>query len=206
MDLGRILRTRGESALASDEYKRAVDVRQGLAIRDPTNVDRQDTLAASRYALAEVLGLLKRPDEALQNYEYAALALEDLADNLTKDRPKKAAAYRGRAFDSRMKMGDIFVSKDNHDAALGEYRKAFTIAQQLATQDENDASWQRNLASVHDKIGDQLAWKQDPGGALEQYNAAVAIMKKLSEGANNPEWMQLLETLQSKAQALLTKQ
>jgi predicted negative regulator of RcsB-dependent stress response len=105
-----------------------------------------------------------------------------------------------------MKMGDIFVSKDNHDAALGEYRKAFTIAQQLATQDENDASWQRNLASVHDKIGDQLAWKQDPGGALEQYNAAVAIMKKLSEGANNPEWMQLLETLQSKAQALLTKQ
>jgi tetratricopeptide (TPR) repeat protein len=206
MDLGRILRTRGESALASDEYKRAVDVRQGLAIRDPTNVDRQDTLAASRYALAEVLGLLKRPDEALQNYEYAALALEDLADNLTKDRPKKAAAYRGRAFDSRMKMGDIFVTKDNHDAALGEYRKAFTIAQQLATQDENDASWQRNLASVHDKIGDQLAWKQDPGGALEQYNAAVAIMKKLSEGANNPEWMQLLETLQSKAQALLTKQ
>ena len=105
-----------------------------------------------------------------------------------------------------MKMGDIFVSKDNHDAALGEYRKAFTIAQQLATQDDNDPSWQSNFASVYEKIGDQLVFKQDPGSALEQYDAALAIMKKLSEEAKNPEWMQLLDTLQSKAQALLTKQ
>ena len=209
MYVGDVLRKQWKWEDALQEYNRALNIRQDLATRDPRNLERQDVLAASRHAFADMLTLQNRFEEALQNYEDAALALEDLADNAAKDRPKKAADYRGRAFDARVKMGDIFVSKDNHDTGLGEYRNALALAlaQQLADQDGNDASWQTKLASVHEKIGDQLALKQDPGGALEQYNAALAIIKKLSEDRpNDMDWIKALEFLQSKIQALVTKQ
>jgi tetratricopeptide (TPR) repeat protein len=202
MDLGRVLRA---DRKWSPAYKRAVDIRQGLATRDPTNVYRQNTLAVSRYDLAETLVLLNREDEALQNYSDAADALEDLAENLAKSQPKKAAGYGARGFDARIKMCNIEDVQGKNDKALEDYRKALTIAQQFASEDESDASWQRKLASVHEKIGDDLVVNHDPGGALDEYKAALATIKKLSEGSSDPELIQLVAELQAKMQPLLPK-
>jgi tetratricopeptide (TPR) repeat protein len=189
-----------DAALA--EFNQALNIRQNLAVGDTENQDWQGALGTTRLALAELLELEKRPDEALQQYSYAVETLDDLTDN----RPKKAAEYREKAFNGRMRMGAIEDAQGKNDQALEDYRKALAIAQQLASKDESDTSWQRKLAAVHEKIGDELVVKQDPSGALDQYKAALAIIKELSEGSNDPRLTELIPALQAKMQPLVPKE
>jgi len=48
-------------------------------------------------------------------------------------------------------------------------------------------------------------WKHDPSGALEEYKAALAIIKRLSERSSDPGLIQLVAELQAKMQPLLPK-
>jgi hypothetical protein len=103
-------------------------------------------------------------------------------------------------------MGAIEGAQGKDDQALEDYRKALVIAQQLASQNESNASWRRKLASAHEKVGDELRVKQDWSGALDEYKAALAIVKKLLESSDNPEWIRTLEGLQAKIKALPAKE
>jgi tetratricopeptide (TPR) repeat protein len=202
MYIGAILKKTDDLAGALQEYVRALRIREDLANRDPTNFDLQDILASTRYAVADLQESQKQLDEALQNYRYAVEALDDLAHNS----PKKAMSYRHRAFAGRVKMGDIFALKMNHDAALDEYRAALTIAQQLAAQDQNDIKSQRNLVLVYIKIGNELITLEDSSSALEQYDAALGLVKRLlGDNPNNADWIDLLQSLQTKIQTLRVK-
>jgi tetratricopeptide (TPR) repeat protein len=189
-----------DEALA--EFNQALIIRQNLAVGDTENLDRQGALATTRLALGDMLELEKRLDEALQQFSYAVEALDDLTDN----RPKKAAEYREKAFNGRMRMGAIEAVQGKNDQALEDYRKALAIAQQLANQNESNASWQRKLASAHEKVGDELRVKQDWSGALDEYKAALAIVKKLLAGSDNPDWIRIVEGLQAKIKALPAKE
>jgi tetratricopeptide (TPR) repeat protein len=212
MYIGKVLKKLGEQRQDDNDRKRdwndalaefnqALNIRQNLVVGDTENQDWQGALATTRLTLGELLELDKRLDEALQQYSYAVETLDDLTDN----RPKKAAEYREKAFEGRTRMAGIEGAQGKNDQALEDYRKALAIAQQLATQNESNASWQGKLASAHEKVGDELLVKRDWNGALDEYKAALAIVKKLLEGSDNPEWIRTLDELQAKIKALPAK-
>jgi tetratricopeptide (TPR) repeat protein len=194
--LGGDLVKTGDLATAIQEYHHALEIRNELAVRDPTNSFRQETFARYSISYAELLVLQKHLVEGLQHYQKALEKFQELAQ-------QHPGQYQFDIFGCYIGIGDIDDAQSDHRGALETYRLAFGIAQQLASNEGAELEWQRNLLSVYVKIGDQLVRLGDSSGAVEQYTAAVAIVEKiLQSDQNSPYWKDQLQMLKNKIQGL----
>ncbi len=66
-------------------------------------------------------------------------------------------------------------------AALESYRKALGIAEALAAATPTDPGAQRNLAAIHEKIGEVLAASGASVAAMESYRTSLGIRQKLAD-------------------------
>ena len=73
----------------------------------------------------------------------------------------------------------MLAAAGDREGALAEYRAAFVISK-LATADPHNAQGQRDLAVIHQRIGDMLAAAGNRKGARAAYRAAFAIVEKLA--------------------------
>jgi hypothetical protein len=62
---------------------------------------------------------------------------------------------------------------------LKSFRARFVIAERLANADPNNASWQRDLAVSHSKLGEVFAKQGDVEKVLVEYRAALSIVERL---------------------------
>ena len=63
------------------------------------------------------------------------------------------------------------------------------IDQRLVKADPDNTSWQRDLSVAYDKIGDVLVAQGDLSGALQSYQADLAISARLApKNPSNAEW------------------
>ncbi len=65
------------------------------------------------------------------------------------------------------KLGDLAMSDNRAREALEQFRKSLGYARGLSESDPHNADWQRDLAAVHEKLGDALMVSHYKLGGLQ---------------------------------------
>src|SRR5262249_25966404 len=145
-EIGAIFRRQGKLTYALNGHRKAYTIRKRLAAKDSSNPRRQNDLAKSATAIADVL--VEQNDdvgEVLTLYR-EAIAIQNEA------RPH----YDEDTFHLHIKIGDIlFPQRDSEDeSAFNEYVLAWSIAHDFTKSDSSSEKWQGNLITACIKIGD----------------------------------------------------
>ena len=87
----------------------------------------------------------------------------------------------------------------NPTGALASYQTKLAIASENVRLDPGNASFRRDLAVAHGKVGDILFWKRDLQGALKNFREAAKITNILAAvDPDNLEWQRDLSVSFSK--------
>ena len=158
---------------AAQNYNGAIQVLEGLVLKDPTNVVWQRQLAIAN---------LKRGDASIARMEEASSASDSsrlISSALTRYRvaeeilgkivgdPKAGAARFSSLIDVRFKIGDTLVRQNKYKEALDAYQSAsVAVAQAVATGRVGD--WQSRLSVALERTGDSLAQRAIDGPAATE--------------------------------------
>jgi tetratricopeptide (TPR) repeat protein len=82
---------------------------------------------------------------------------------------------------AKFRIGDELARRARNEGAEREYREAFGIAWQLASSDPADIEHQRDVAFIHNKIGDLLMSRKDWPAAMDEYKAGLQIAEAVAE-------------------------
>ena len=85
-------------------------------------------------------------------------------------------------------IGDAHAAAWQVDDALGAYRAALAIREEVAAADPDNPGWQRDIALSHTSIGDMLRRQGQWAAALDAYRAAAAIHQRLADAAPSDPW------------------
>jgi tetratricopeptide (TPR) repeat protein len=201
--IGDMLCTQGDigtydKALAS--YRKGLSIREALAARNPANTQWQRDLSVSHNKIGDMLVKQGDSSGALAAYREAltirvALVTHDSANT----------QWQRDLSISHERIGNVFVAHSETGAysdALTAYRKALTIRKSLATRDQANTQWQRDLSISHEKIGDVLCapgLTDEHGDALAAYREAQTIREALAaHDPANTLWQRDLSVIQVK--------
>jgi tetratricopeptide (TPR) repeat protein len=77
---------------------------------------------------------------------------------------------------------------NRQDEALETYRKGLEMAEKVASTDEGNLEWQRDLSVAHTRIGSVLLRQGKRDEALAEYRAGLSIDEKLAAAyPGNPQ-------------------
>jgi len=86
-------------------------------------------------------------------------------------------------------IGDALLEKQEAEAALAEYRKAFAILDQLAQATEGKFRPERELFNTRIRLGDALLAKAEPDNALAEFKVALRIAEPFTQrDASDSTW------------------
>jgi tetratricopeptide (TPR) repeat protein len=125
-NVGDMLELLGDTAGALDAYRRYLEISKTLASTDPTNVAWQRDLAIAHSNVGRVLLTQKKIGPAT---EHARADLE-ITTNLAEREPANLERQRDLAL-SREALGDALSAAGDRTAALGEYRSARAVVEEL---------------------------------------------------------------------------
>jgi tetratricopeptide (TPR) repeat protein len=107
-------------------------------------------------------------DEGLAQFLAAkALALK------IKELPQVDGADDREIMFIHQKIGDIYLEREQFDAAEDEFRVAWDFIQEALKKDSNNPGWQRDVAVTRRRIAKALTGKKDFTGALDQFTSAI---------------------------------
>jgi tetratricopeptide (TPR) repeat protein len=164
-------------------FVKAREIREKLAMADPSDADHQVELALIYRKLGDTFSTDNHPGNALE-YHQKALAIREklaLADPRNADRQSDLAYSYGRVGEAQLEIG-------NQSEALADYQKALAIREQLAASDAGNADCQRCLAYVYQQIANLQLKSDNRIEAITNYQKVVAIREKLAAAEpNNPD-------------------
>jgi tetratricopeptide (TPR) repeat protein len=169
-------------------YRIAHRVRKDLALKDPTNLSAQRRLATAAILLADVLKAQNMNlDEAEGLYRSAIEGLDEL-------RPR----YDLDVFNCYVKIGDIFLKRQELERASTEYKRAQGIARERAGSGTS-GEWQKNLKVA--EVKDLLASQKRANWTFESYNDVLRVLAELAaQQPKNLEWSVWTEKLKAEMQ------
>ena len=179
-------------------YRKAYELRDELANKDPASDRRQISRANAGIALADALPPTnENSKERLDLYGEALKALYE---------PRYKPRYEREVFHCYEEIGNIRLAANELDNALAEYNRAWAIARESAAANPGNVTWQRRLVTVLVKIGDVLVRLERSREALERYQQALDILANLvTKDPKNTDWPALTESIKLKADAIRVK-
>jgi tetratricopeptide (TPR) repeat protein len=182
-----------DSLSARSDYDTAVSIMEQLHAKAPNNSDYLRDLASSYFNLAELFAAQRQTDEALSVHRKA---LEYRRNQLAQDQDNRVLL--AHVAESLVAMGKILMQRSPPNDAIAEFREAVEYRQKAADIDSANLRFQSYLADALGLLGDALK-TVDNAEAIENYNKALAIRKRLVEVVpDNPAWQQALKVLQGK--------
>jgi tetratricopeptide (TPR) repeat protein/predicted Ser/Thr protein kinase len=164
----------GKPADALKTYESAKRIREQLAREFPRDAEVQADLASNYMMGSYIVGRIASVDQRRQ-YDRRAL---DVSQALAVQYPANdkyqallAAAWTGLAYS--------FELDGKWEEAAGLYRKAIPIRERRARVAPKDPTAQRDLATIHYRIGVLETQAEQPGGAMPELREALRIQKGL---------------------------
>ncbi|MBS2024554.1 MAG: protein kinase [Deltaproteobacteria bacterium] len=119
--------------------------------------------------IGDVLGMQKKPDEALASYTHALERLRALTSSGTAD----PVARRVLSV-ILLKVADAGLAKGDITGATAQQREALALREKLAADQPQSASARRDLQSARVRIANGYVKRKDLKGALEIYESVLA--------------------------------
>jgi non-specific serine/threonine protein kinase/serine/threonine-protein kinase len=160
----------GDTAGALKSYRKALELRESLAARQPREAEIQRELATTLDTVGDVLGQSGEQAEQLAAYKRSLAVREAL---LAAD-PKGALSRRGLAT-SYHRIASVLVDQGKYQEALVLWCKESELFEAVWKESPSDTRAQRNVALSYKYMGGTLERLEDRSAALELYRKAVAL-------------------------------
>ncbi len=157
---------------------------QRIRRESATAISQRHRAEANR---AEVEGLMEfmlfdlkdrlEPVGRLELLELVARRTADYyAGRSAEDETPEATRKRALSLDV---IGDVLLARGDIDAAGKQYAAAKIAREQLSARAPEQAQWQLDLATSHEKLGDCLEAQGELADSLEQHRAALKIRERI---------------------------
>src|SRR5262249_52708348 len=139
-------------------------------------------VGADHAHVGEALTSLGDLPNAIENYRQQMTIFEEIAG-----RNQNTDLYRRDLRVAYSWMGNLsgnpnYINASNKATALKYYRRALTIAEDIAGADPKNATARSDLISSYNALGDVLA-ESDPAQSIMNYRRALSLDETLLEGA-----------------------
>ena len=154
---------------AIEQYQAALKIAEAIAGAYPTGV------ATQKNRLAQIFSQRNQPGDqamALANYREAIVILQRQLDS----DPDDSTLISNIALAHR-RIGGMLRNKP--EEAQIEIEAAVMGRQKLYESDPGNRTWQTGLMTDYRLLGDVLVQKEEWGGALQNYNAAIQIARTI---------------------------
>ena len=175
--LGRDLRSSGQPVPAAAAHRKALQLAEELARKDPKSAEHQHDVAFARYLLAEALGDARQNDESLREYrnaEAAKLRLRVTEPENSRHVDDLAAIYTG--------MARVFTRAGRFDEANTAIKKAIPLADSAVARSASNRKAKVSLATAYLRAGElhSAVASTHAGGArrLTELRDAQTLLKK----------------------------
>jgi tetratricopeptide (TPR) repeat protein/tRNA A-37 threonylcarbamoyl transferase component Bud32 len=172
--IGAVRQAQGDLKGAIESFRESLALAEGLAARDPSNVDWQLRLANAHFYLADALRFEGGLDEAMQHLQAYRSIAQRLVDRDPTNREwqlELSYAEGGVAF--------IEEAKGDFASARASLEHALSIKERLAQADPASAERQQDLGVAHNRLGVVLDRMGEGGLALQHYLADLKIREAL---------------------------
>ena len=158
--------------------REAVAAADALLAAFPDSPTARYQAALQRSALAEILSMLGRPDEAMADLDAARAALGQVEH----DNPNRVHVLRALV-QIEQARAVIFEGRDDWIAAAAIHENGVRVLRELRTGDPKNALLTADLAHAHRHLAVALARLGDVAGARPQYAASVALFMEALQAA-----------------------
>jgi tetratricopeptide (TPR) repeat protein len=173
----------GDLDAALVEYRRAIGIREDLLAKDPTSANWQVSLAPLYVGASDVLKRKGDLAAALEQYRKAYTLRRELA---LRD-PTNQARLHSFATTGMSVAGLMVAQNQGLDEAVTLYRAS------IDTLDDLQPRYDQDVFRCYIKIGDILKSRDDPKGALTEYEVASGIARdSATKDANSAPWQKNL--------------
>jgi non-specific serine/threonine protein kinase/serine/threonine-protein kinase len=164
------------------KYQDAIPIRESILAAQlrlveakPEDVATRANLALAHKRLGALYGVVKRYDDARREYEQARVIDEEYLQSIGGTRAQLDLSY------DYSDLGWVTIRLGDQPAALALYRKAQALRRSAADADPNDNRAATALASITERVGNQLRRIHDLPGALLEMQRAVVLWKRLAD-------------------------
>jgi serine/threonine protein kinase len=162
----------GNTARASQNTRKAVELRETALALDPRNQDLRRELAEGYTGLARFLSNAHDEKGARDLHKKALLILEKLSVSNPEDLRMQMALGVGYE-----RLGSFLIndSSDDREGAREAYEKSLRIFESLLKIDPENEEYRTNVSFGHKHLGSLLAVQDRLDEALDHYRQALAI-------------------------------
>ncbi len=174
LKLGSIFQNRGESAMALDEYKTALHLRESVLDGAPDNVEFQKQVLDVEEQLAGLESSLGDDKAAIETYRRALPVMDTLA---RRDPTNTDWQYqRGNVYaDLALSLTESGEFKDGRD----QVERAIEIQKELVSRDPQSTRYRVALSRSYTRDGDAHIDVGELDEGINQYKAALDIRREL---------------------------
>jgi non-specific serine/threonine protein kinase/serine/threonine-protein kinase len=165
------VRSFGDFETALQYNRKALELRAALAAEFPLNADYQRALYAAHFQDGAILTNLGRTWEALESYERSLAIVEKL---LAVD--PKNEQFRTDHGHALLRLADTRVLLGDLSGALAPYRASLELRSAQAVADPENFFKRVSVVEAHTKFAKALAGNREYALAVEQSDAAVALL------------------------------
>jgi tetratricopeptide (TPR) repeat protein len=168
--LGSVYQNRGESSIALDEYKQALQLRQTLLDAQPDNVELQLAVLECQRELGELQRQLGDEKSAVDSYRQAL----PVAASLVRTDPTNTdwKYQRGNLLSD---LGFTLIDSGSFKDGLTHINEAIGVQQDLVATDTQSSKYKTALSRSHTRAGDALLYLGNTQEAITQYRQALTI-------------------------------
>jgi eukaryotic-like serine/threonine-protein kinase len=161
--------------------KQALQLFIASAHDDPTNVQKQRSMAISRIKLGDLLGNPAYPNTgntraALDQYKKASLILQTLSNEDPDD--WRSFRYLALSFERIGTMHEIHAELDD---AFDAYRRSYGMRQRFIARNPHHTDGIRDVAIANEKLGGVYLKREEYRDAAEYFTNAFEIYDRLAQ-------------------------
>jgi tetratricopeptide (TPR) repeat protein len=184
-EAGSTIIAHGPPKAALRSYLAALALLRGLCEAEPRNVRWIEDLSTLHEHVGDLLRSEYHPNEAGVHYAAAIDASRCLAalDKQSSGLQVELVCL-GR-------IGDLMIEAGNLEGAVQSWQSARTLAQALATEQQQDSRWQHYLSGANNRLGDLEVSQRRPENAIGCYRVSQNILERLTAADSaNLGWQQ----------------
>ncbi|HZW34805.1 MAG TPA: protein kinase, partial [Isosphaeraceae bacterium] len=171
---GWIHRELGEIPRAESDFRRALELLEGLVGEFPTVSRHREALARALNSL----GLLEESTGRLADAEGHLRRERELVERLAQDFPDRPE-HRRELARTLSNLGSVLLHQDRLGDAEPILRRAVAVNDEIAAKHPDDVQIRFDLAKDHNNLGELLRTKADPKSAAASFVKAREILEKL---------------------------
>ena len=179
--IGEVCQAKGNLSAAADAFAKTVQIYENLASQYPSNTEWKHQLAGSWRRIGEVYQVQGNVKDAADAFAHVS-QLTPQAPDLGQENPEWIT---NRCSDIAERIswkirGEERNARGDLEGAAEAFLRSLQAAQRLASQDESDADWQRDLADGWQSVGEALEAQGDLVGAIDAFAHGAEISERLA--------------------------